>query len=315
MAPSLLTYDAISGSLSWRDAVEALRQGHRCARPELGDLLMGPEPTTLLNRAAYVPGLGFAVKAETVVPTNAARGLPSVQGNVLLFDEETGSVRAVIESRLVTAYKTAGDSVLGALLLARPVSRHLVIAGAGTVAANLARAYSALLPALEQISIWARRPEQGRTLAASLADLPTKPVAVADLESAVREADIVATATMAREPILFGHWIRPGTHVDLIGAFTPDMREADDDLMAAARIYVDCRETTIDRIGDLMHPICSGAITRDHVLGDLYDLVALTDPARQAEQEITVFKNGGGAHLDLMIARYIASAVAGNAES
>jgi ornithine cyclodeaminase/alanine dehydrogenase-like protein (mu-crystallin family) len=307
---SVLTYDAVVHLLDWRGAIEALRQGHQLARPQLGDLLIGPAEAMLLNRAAYIAGLGYAVKAETVIPGNAAKGLPSVQGAVLLFDAETGSVRGIIESKLVTEYKTAADSVLAAQLLARPDSRHLLIVGAGTVAASLARAYSAIFPTLERISIWARRPEQAKALIASLKEVGTELTVTADLKTAARTADIVSTATMSREPILFGDWIRPGTHVDLIGAFTPDMREADDTLMAKGKVFVDCRQTTIDCIGELMQPIAAGAITRSDIRGDLYDLIASTISMRQTSSEITVFKNGGGAHLDLMIATYIANAIA-----
>jgi ornithine cyclodeaminase len=223
-----LTYADTVGALNWRDAVEALRQGHLRPKAEIGDLLLGPTSGVLLNRAAYIDGVGYAVKAETVITGNAVRGLPTVQGAVLLYTPDTGSLRAVIESRLVTEYKTAGDSVLGARLLARPDSRHLVIVGAGVMAACLARAYAALFPDLERFSIWARRPEQAEALATRLA-LPGITLCVEpDLTAALADADIITAATMAREPILFGDWIRPGTHVDLIGAYLPDMREADD---------------------------------------------------------------------------------------
>jgi ornithine cyclodeaminase len=304
---SVLTYDAVVHLLGWPGAVEALRQGHRLAPPERADLLIGPTTARLLNRAAYIDGLGYAVKAETIVPGNTAKSLPSVQGTVLLYDAETGSVRAVIESRLVTEYKTAADSVLASQLLARPDSRHLLIAGAGVVAASLARAYTAMFPALEKITIWSRRPERAKALIASLDDVGTEFSVADDLKTAAQTADIISTATMATEPLLFGDWIRPGTHVDLIGAFTPDARESDDSLMAKGRVFVDYRDTTIDCIGDLMQPIASGALKREDVLGDLYDLVSSIEPMRQTTSEITVFKNGGGAHLDLMIATYIAN--------
>lgn len=300
----MLTYSDTVPALSWRGAVEALRQGHLRPRAEMGDMLLGPPSAVLLTRAAIIDGLGFAVKAETVMAGNTASGLPTVQGAVLLYDSDTGALRAAIEAKLVTEYKTAGDSVLGAQLLARPDSRHLVIVGAGVMASCLARAYSAAFP-LERISIWARRPEQAEVLAARL-QLPGVAVAAAaDLPAALADADIVSSATMAREPILFGDWIRPGTHVDLVGAYLPDAREADDQLMAAASVFVDNRETT-RHIGEIVQPIVSKAVGPDYVRGDLYDLVAAPGPARVSAGEITVFKNGGGAHLDLMIAAYVA---------
>lgn len=301
----LLTYNGVAPMLHWDDAVEALRAGHTLGPPDLGDLLLGPADALLLNRAAYIAEIGYAVKVETVIPGNTRKNLPSLQGVVILHDPEDGSVRAVIESRLVTEYKTAADSVLGAQLLARPDSRHLLIAGAGPVAGSLTRAYSAIFPTLERISIWARRPERAEALIDSLTDVEADLAVVADLKTTVQVADIISTATSAREPILFGDWVQPGAHVDLIGAFTPEMREADDTLMAKAQVYVDFRDTTIDVAGDLTQSIGSGAITAEDVRGDLYDLTSAEEPARRDDADITLFKNGGGAHLDLMIAAYV----------
>jgi ornithine cyclodeaminase len=287
MLPNVLTYEASVSRLSWPGAIDALRRGHQRLRPEQRDLLLGSDDARLLNRAARIEGLGFAVKADSVFPANAQRGLPSVQGAVLLFDPSCGAVRAVIESRLITQYKTAADSLLGAQCLARPDSRHLVILGAGAVAGTLARAYDTAFPGIKRISIWSRRPEQAEALVTTLGDLRARVIAVTDLQEAVRAADIVSTATMARSPILRGEWVCPGTHVDLVGAFTPDMREADDELIAAGLVYVDFMETVMDRIGEVMLPIAAGVIERAHVRGDLYDLVAAGPTSREDLTPIT----------------------------
>lgn len=309
MLPQLLTYEECEKALNWPGAIDALRRGHKLARPQQGDLLLGSGDAKLLNRAARIEGLGFVIKGESVFPGNAQKGLPSVQGAVLLYDPDCGSIRAVIESRIVTQYKTAADSVLGAQCLARPDSSHLVIIGAGMVASTLARAYDAAFPSVERISIWSRRPEQAQALAATLSDIRSEVAAVTDLPKAVGQADIVSAATMSQQPVVLGQWVRPGTHIDLIGAFTPDMREADDNLIASSLVYVDYVDTVVEQIGELMQPIQSGVITRDHVRGDLYDLVVADGPSRQSEEQITLFKNGGGAHLDLMIASYVVNAV------
>jgi ornithine cyclodeaminase len=309
MGPRLITYDDAVGALSWRAAVEALRAGHLRPRAAVADLFLGPATATLLNRAAYIKGLGYGVKAVTVVDGNAAMGLPTVQGAMMVFEPGTGRLAAIIDSRLVTEFKTAADSALGARLLARPDSRHLLIVGAGTVARSLVAAYGALFPALKRISVWARRPEQAEALVAGLPDTGAEIVAVSDLAGAVAAADIVSSATMARVPVLRGDWVSPGSHVDLIGAYKADMREADDALIAGGALYVDSRDTTIHHIGELMLPLAAGAITEADVRGDLYDLVPSPAPARRSDDEITIFKNGGGAHLDLMIAAYIAEAV------
>ncbi len=298
-------YDAAE-RLDWPGAVEALRAGHRRPKAEIGDLFLGPADGTSLTRAAYIEGLGYGVKSVTVCAGNAERGLPTVQGAMLVFAPGTGELSAVIDSKLVTEFKTAADSVLGATLLARSDSATLLIVGAGTVAASLVRAYASAFPGLERIWVWARRPSQAQKFAEEhSANTPVE--AVMDLEEAARSADIIATATMAREPVLSGDAVSLGTHVDLIGAFRKDMREADDVLLRKAVLHVDSRETTIGHIGEIAIPIASGAIGEDDIRGDLYDLVA--DRPERTPDDVTVFKNGGGAHLDLMIADWIARSV------
>lgn len=262
---------------------------------------MGPKNGMLLNRMARIEGVGYGIKAESVFNGNASIGLPNTHGVVIVYSSENGSLRGLIDSHIITDLKTAADSVLGATLLARPNSKHLVIIGAGRVAHNLAHAYSALFPKLKKISIWSRRLNQSQELVKRLAGLSVPVVAASDLQLALSTADIVSSATMAQQPILKANWIRSGTHIDLIGAFTPEMREADDQLIAASQLYVDNLETTWN-IGEIVIPIANGKISRDHIRGDLYRLVNSNSETFRNQNDITVFKNGGGAHLDLMIA-------------
>jgi ornithine cyclodeaminase len=173
--------------------------------------------------------------------------------------------------------------------------------GAGTMAGPLIRAHVAVRPSIERITIWNRSPARAEALANRLSHLRPAIVVASDLGKAVSEADIVSSATMCNEPVLQGRWLRPGTHVDLVGAYRLDMREADDEVMRRGRIFVDFRGTTLGHIGELMTPIKAGVIREDDVLADLYDL-ANGAPGRRASDEITVYKNGGGAHLDLMTA-------------
>jgi len=282
--------------LDWNDLADALMAGHRMATPDISDQFLHRGGDTLLSRAAWIDGVGVAVKSVTVMPGNAAHGLPSVHGAMVLFEDKTGQVEAVIDSALVTKWKTAGDSVLGARLLARPDSKRLLIAGAGTVAASLIEAYRTVFPNIE-ISVWNRTKAKAEELGVPVAN---------DLERAVREADIVSCATMTTAPIIKGEWLHEGQHLDLIGAFKSDMREADDLAMQRASIFVDSRATTVEHIGELMIPIASGAISAADVQGDLYDLVR--GGGRTSNDEITLFKNGGGAHLDLMTGQVILNA-------
>lgn len=310
MSVSTLPYiraEDVQSRLNWPAMVDALAAGHRLPPARIGDLFLTRGGDTLLNRAAWIDGIGMGLKTVSVIEGNAARGLPTVQGVMVLFDDQTGTPVALIDSALVTYWKTAADSGLGARYLARTDSQQMVIIGAGTVAASLARVYYALFPQLQRIQIWNRTAATATDLAAKLTaeGIPTQ--ATTDLPTAVAQADIVASATMARQPVLMGEWVRPGTHVDLVGAFRADMREADDALLRRARIFVDSRQTTLDHIGELKIPLAEGVISRDSVLGDFHDLET-GRTGRMKPQDITLFKNGGGAHLDLMIAQGIMDA-------
>ena len=295
----VLTREAVEPLLDWIALADALADGHRLAPAAIRDVLMARGEDKLLSRSAWIEGLGLGVKSVTVFPGNPARGLPSVQGAMLVFDDTTGAIEAVIDNALITKWKTAGDSLLGARLLARKESQRFLIVGAGSVAASLIEAYSALFPGLK-ITLWARRPESAEALASAY---PGTDV-VTDLEAAVRRADIISTCTLAKAPLIRGDWLQPGQHLDLIGAYTPDMREADNTALQRAAVFVDSRATTLGHIGELMIPIAEGAIIEADIRGDLHDLVA-GRAGRRTAAEITLFKNGGGAHVDLMTARMI----------
>lgn len=304
---------AVAGKLSWTGVADAIETGHRGSSSELGDVLLKPpglgDGDAYLSRSAWVKGLGYATKSVTVVPANPAqRNLPTVQGMMAVFAEADGRLEAMLDSAVVTRWKTAGDSVLGARMLARPDARRLVIVGAGVVASDLVRAYSEVFPGLERIEIWNRTRARADALIADLAAEDLSAHRTDDLPAALAEADIIAAATMSKTPVIAGAHVRPGTHVDLIGAFTPDMREADDDLLRKGRLFVDSRKTTLGHIGELMIPIGAGTISEGDILADYYDL-ANGAPGRVSEDDITVFKNGGGAHLDLMTAKYIIDAI------
>lgn len=255
----------------------------------------------LLARTGFVPGRGLGVKLASVFPGNV--DLPTVHSAYVLFDPTTGEERALIVGNALTWFKTACDSALGTRRLARPDSRHLVMVGAGSMAPHLIRAHRAARPSVDRVTIWNRTPARAERLAAALGDVPC--ATTDDLEAAVRVADIVSCATMAVEPVLRGDWVRPGTHVDLVGAFKPAMREADDELLRTARIFVDSRETTLDGTGELAIPLAAGVISAADVLGDHYELATGAVEGRLTPDDVTVFKNGGGGHLDLMAAQFL----------
>lgn len=294
-APEFIPYEG-EAKLDWLGLVEAFRAGHRLPRADIADTFLYRGADTLLNRAAWIDGLGLAVKSATIFPGNTATGMPSVNGGVCLYSDADGLLQAVIDFHLVTKWKTAGDSLMGALHLARPDSKVVLIVGAGTVARSLHDAYSAGFPGARFL-LWNRTFDKAQAMADSLPDAQALP----DLAEAVAQADIITCATMTSTPVIKGDWLRPGQHLDLIGAYRPDMREADDTAIRRARLFVDSFDTTIDHIGELKIPLARGVVSRADILGDFYDLSAF----RRAPDDITLFKNGGGAHLDLMTSRYI----------
>jgi ornithine cyclodeaminase/alanine dehydrogenase-like protein (mu-crystallin family) len=306
----LISGDDIRSVCSWPFAVEALRAGHRLPPADLRDSLIEKDGRKMLVRTAWIEGLASGVKAVTIYPDNPSANppLPSVQGQVLLFDEAQGHVTAVLEGVDLTAWKTAGDSALGADYLARKDIKTMLMVGAGAMAGPLIAAHRAVRPSIDRVLIWNRNPARADALAASLSGGGFAVEAANDLDAALSQADLVSSATMSTEPLIRGAALKKGAHIDLVGAYTPTMREADDETLTRGRLFVDSFATTIDHIGELMIPMASGVLTREDIHGDLHDLVQ-GRAGRRSNDEITVFKNGGGAHLDVMIAHAVAGAV------
>ncbi|MFO7746862.1 MAG: ornithine cyclodeaminase family protein [Orrella sp.] len=285
--------------MQWGELRDCLANGHHLAPAQIKDSVISRDSDALLVRSAWIDGLGMAVKVATIFPGNAANQKATVQGSLTLYDDQSGEPEALIDFDLVTRYKTVGDSVLATTRLANPNPKSILIVGAGRIAAMALEAYRWQYPNA-RFAIWNHRQSSAERLAG---DHPGVDVET-DLAQAVARADIVSCATLSREPLILGEWLRPGQHLDLIGAFKADMREADDDVMRRACLYVDSRQTTLGHIGEIDLPIASGVISVQSIVADFYDLPA-GKFVRQQTNDITVFKNGGGAHLDLMTARYV----------
>ena len=293
----MIPFEAGEALLDWIGLTDALAEGHKLPKAEIGDTFLYRGQDTLLSRAAWIDGLGIAVKSATVFPGNPAQGEPVINGGLNLYADDNGTLEAIVDFHLVTKWKTAGDSLLAARRLARPDSRHILIVGAGNQGRALYAAYGAAFPDAS-FTVWNRSRDNAEKMAAELPGLSIAD----DLEEAVQAADIVTSATMSTEPLIKGAWLQPGQHVDLIGAYRPDMREVDDTALLRARVFVDSFDTTIGHIGEINIPLEAGVITRDHLVADYYTLDRFQ---RQSDDDITIFKNGGGAHLDLMTSRYI----------
>ena len=306
---SVLTLSAeeIASVAGWPLVIGAIREGHRALKADVGDTLVTCKDNSMLVRSAWIDGLAAGVKAATVVPGNSNKEppLPSIHAQVMLFCPQTGRLTAILDGTEITRWKTAADSALGSDLLSRENSKTLLMVGAGTMATPLIHAHLSVRPGIENVLIYNRTPERAQQLIKSLADLPISLAFEPELDQATAKADIICCATMTVEPILRGERVKPGTHVDLVGAYTPNMREADDELHRRGRWFVDSYATTLEHIGELRIPIESGLISPADVLADLQKLVA-GDDGRRTDQEITVYKNGGGAHLDIMVSQAIA---------
>ena len=298
----VIGYDEADSLLDWVELAEELEAGHRQPKAQVGDQFLTRRGDTVLSRAAIIDGIGIAVKTATVFPGNAEIGVPSINGAMVLFSDRTGIAEAMIDFRLATKWKTAGDSLLAAKHLARPESKRILIVGAGTVARSLVEAYSAIFDGAEFL-VWNRTRSNADAMVAELS-VRFRVAAVGDLPEAAGRSDIIATATMSCEPVIRGEWLSPGTHLNLVGAYRSDMREVDDTAITRSRVFVDSRETTIGHIGEIKQPLERGIIGEDDILADFHD-ISKGAFHRATSEEITLFKNGGGAHLDLMTARYI----------
>lgn len=295
--------------LDYPGLVEAMRQAHLGSEPNSG-LVVVDEPdggeNSFVSHVSWQRDELIAVKMVGVFPSNLSLDppQPSIQGIVALFDAITGAPRLAADGAAMTFRKTAADSALGASLLAPTDARTLLIVGAGGLAPHVLSAHCAMRPALTRVLIWNRTPERAKALALA-ANTPGRSVeAVDDLDAAVTQADIISCVTMSDRPLVRGAMLKPGTHLDLIGAYRKDMREADDEAMCRAALFVDTRDGS-ENAGDLAQPVAKGLLGWDAVRADLFELIKEQKPGREAAEQITLFKNVGGGHLDLFTAQYL----------
>jgi alanine dehydrogenase len=286
------------------DAFRMVAAGHATVPPR-GALALGPDAVLLTMPAAAAPG-GVAdsagVKLVTYHGGNSARGLPTLHATYILLDGATGRPLALLEGTYLTALRTGATSALAARHLARADARRVVCFGAGVQAGFQLRCLAAVR-ALERVAVVGRDPARARAFAARLADeLGIEVTVEADASRALRDADLVTCATTSPTPVLAGADLRPGTHVDAVGAFRPTEREVDSETIRRARVVVDTYAGGLQEAGDILIPIAEG-LDRGHVIAELAELVTGTRPGRTSANEITVFKSVGFALEDLATAR------------
>ncbi len=276
-----------------------LRHAHPVGINERGHLLLMP---------AWQEDRMIAVKIVTVFPKNRARGVGTVAATLLLLDGVTGHPLALFDGEALTLRRTGAAAALASSYLSRANSRTLVVVGAGRLAPFMAHAHCAVRP-IEHVLVWARKADAADQLAAQLVSEGLPAQAVPELHAALEVADIVTCATTSAEPIVFAKNIKAGTHVDLAGAFTPQMREVDDELVKTASVFVDTYAGALAEAGDLVQPLVAGVIQRGHILGELADLVCMRHPGRRDLLERTLFKSVGTALEDLAAAALVLKVV------
>ncbi len=309
----MLDADQVLNMLPYPAMAEELTQMHRDDVGLVDEMLMeSKDDSGNVNhfwvRGGWQPEKAVGAKVISIFPrNNRAAEWPSIQAVYILFEGQNGTPIACLDGTALTYIKTAADSALGSRLLSRPDAEQMLMIGAGKMAPHLVRAHCQLRPSIERVEVWNRSADKAAHLCAELADefAGIEFSAITDLETGVRNADLVCSAIASSQPVLEGAWLKPGAHVDLIGSYTAEMREADDEVMRRGRLFVDARATTMEKTGELAIPLASGVIQTGDVLAELSELCRGEHPGRESDDEITIFKNGGGGHLDLMCARIL----------
>ncbi|CAO3350815.1 ornithine cyclodeaminase family protein [Azospirillum palustre] len=263
----------------------------------------GASDGALLLAPAWQVNQAIGLRIDTIFPDNAGSDLPRTQGVYLLVDGKTGVPQVLMDSSATLGRRSgAASSALAASYLARPDADRMLVVGTGPLALELVEAHTAVRP-LRHVLVWGRDPQKARKLAARFHRPKFRIEATADLEGAVRGADIVVCATASHSPLIRGDWLQPGQHLDLLGGVTPEMREVDDECIRRARVFVDSRDRTPAEAGDIAQPLASGVLTADDIAGDLFELGRGERAGRRFYDQITLFKSVGTALADLCAAR------------
>ncbi|MEW6990854.1 ornithine cyclodeaminase family protein [Colwelliaceae bacterium 6441] len=260
--------------------------------------------TTLLMMPAWQAGDVAGIKLVTVAPENSQKDLPSIQGTYLLLDVDTGSMKAMLDAPLLTAKRTAAASALASRFLSRQDSQRLLIIGTGTLATHLIEAHISVRP-IKQVYVWGRNIEKAQKVCQQVAHLGIDCIAVEDLEFYVKQADIISCATLSTQALVFGDWLKEGQHLDMVGAYRPDMREMDNHCLTRANIFVDNVESAIRETGDLAIPLQENVITTGDIKADLFALCNGEYSYQRNENDITLFKSVGHALEDLAAAKLV----------
>ncbi len=300
----------INESTRFKKLIEAIKQGflseslevpmrhhHDFSNPAVG------ADSTLLLMPAWNPSKEAGVKIVTVSPENGQFDLPSIQGTYIYLDATKGSIKAILEAKSLTAKRTAATSALASMYLSRKDATSLLMIGTGALSINLILAHAAVRP-IETVYVWGRNIKKAQAICDTLSTENFTIKAVQTIEDVIGEVAIISSATLSKIPLVLGKHIKPGQHIDLVGAYKKDMREADDDAIIKASVYLDTYQGGLKESGDIVIPLQNGVLKREEIEADLFELCAETKKGRQSENQITLFKSVGHALEDLAAATY-----------
>ncbi|MEC3906719.1 ornithine cyclodeaminase family protein [Tamlana sp. 2201CG12-4] len=279
------------------NTIVPLRHHHDFPNPKVNT------DSTLLLMPAWNPGLDAGIKIVTVSPENSKFNLPSIHGTYIYFDSVKGTIKAILEAKSLTVKRTAAASALASTYLSRKDSTSMLMIGTGALSSNLIKAHAAVRP-IKNVFIWGRHFKKAQIIASELKGENFNIEPVLTIEEIISEVDIISCATLSKTPLVLGKYLKAGQHVDLVGAYKKDMREADNDTVAKASLFVDTFQGGLKESGDIVIPLTQGILKKEDIKADLFDLTSKTSSGRQNQNEITVFKSVGHALEDLAAATY-----------
>ena len=308
--PIFISAEFIEKNTNFSELIEALQTGFSS-----NDILVPPRhhhdlpnsnrglDTTMLIMPAWQDSLDGGVKVVTVNPENKAFGLPSIQGSYLYMDAQTGQLKAIIEAKKLTAKRTAAASALASSYLSKTDSTSMLMIGTGALSTELIKAHATVRP-IQQVYVWGRDLAKATSICTTLKDEHFSTQTVETITSAMAKVDLISSATLSQQPLIKGIDLKAGQHLDLVGSYKPDMREADDTTLSKATLYADVKEMAIKESGDFSIPLANGVINKQSIRADLFDLCGSQIKGRSNNEELTLFKSVGHALEDLIAARY-----------
>ena len=293
--PALIS--ELKQSFSTNKTIVPQRHHHDFPNPKVG------ADSTMLLMPAWYPGKDAGVKVVTVSPENKQFDLPSIQGTYIYLDAENGQLKAILEAKSLTVKRTAATSALASSFLSKENASSLLMIGTGALSADLIMAHASVRP-IKTVYVWGRHIENAKSICEALRDADFTLHPIKNIEDKISEVDIIACATLSKTPLVLGKHLQDGQHIDLVGAYKPDMREADDEAIVRASVYLDAFQSGLKESGDIAIPIQNGILKQEQIKADLFQLCSGRREGRRNNNEITLFKSVGHALEDLVAASY-----------